>query len=144
MGYKRSFIGFRQWIIAAVLGIGFLVAGCGKEDPDKLAAITIAATELTDAEAIEKLAQQVFMNLEAVAATKLDGGEIALTVTVHPSTDAEIKTLRQGAECSRVRLHSRVGNDYLPGAAHGGVRPPAQISEAYDQDQAHLARRNRQ
>jgi hypothetical protein len=78
------------------IGIGLCVAGCGKQNPNELAAATIANEELSDAQAIEELAEQMFERRDVVSVEELDGGEISLSVTIHPSRDAEVIELQGG------------------------------------------------
>jgi hypothetical protein len=87
---------FRLLHVIVLLGIACLVAGCSKPTSKELAAGIIADKKLDDAEAMKKLAELAFKNSEAVSVAKLDDGEIALSVTVHPSKDAEVKTLQGG------------------------------------------------
>jgi hypothetical protein len=123
--------GFRRVTITITVCLGLLIAGCEKRDPDALAARTVAATELTDAEAVETLARQVFMNPEAVSAVTLESGEIALTVTVHPSTDAKVTTLRQGPNAAAVDVGYVLGMTVIGGrrmVKYGRQRKLAQLT----------------
>lgn len=88
--------------IVLAVGIGLCAAGCSKQDPDQLAAATIADRELSDAQAIEALAKQVFKSPEAISVEERPGGEISLSVTIHPRKDAKGKTLQGGLSAAAV------------------------------------------
>ena len=51
--------------IVVAVGIGLCVPGCSKQDPDQLAAATVANRQLSDVQAIEEIAKQVFKNPDA-------------------------------------------------------------------------------
>lgn len=83
-------------------GIACCIPGCGKPDPDALAAATVANRELSDARAIEELARQAFSSREAVSVEGLPDGGISLSVTIHPRRDANVKTLKGGPGAAEV------------------------------------------
>ena len=82
--------------IVLAVGIGLCSAGCSQQVPDDPALATIEDRELSDAQAIEQLANQVFKSPEAISVEELASGEISLSVTIHPSKDAKVKTLQRG------------------------------------------------
>jgi hypothetical protein len=88
--------------ILVAVGIGLCLPGCGKPDPDQLAAATIANKELSDAQAVEELAKQVFKNPDAISVEELPSREISLSVTIHPRRDAKVGTLQGGLSAAEV------------------------------------------
>lgn len=92
----------RVTAIVLAVGIGFGAAGCGKQDPDELAAATIADRKLSDSQAIEALAKQVFHSSDAISVEELPGGEISLSVAIHPNKDAKVTTLQGGPSAAAV------------------------------------------
>lgn len=94
-------------VLMLILPVVCALCGCSRT-PDEIEAEIVADDSLTNQQAIERLAENIFKGLESHSTTVEQNGNVTLNVIVRSIDDAEFKTLDLQAGPSAAELDAGV------------------------------------